>query len=232
MWWTLLLLFSGVSMENLCKDMLLHNTACPINMQTIISQAKTDNPMQCQDRCAKDSECSHFTLYTLSQSKVSSCALLRSCNTNETSTCSPKPDSVLSPCDSAVSGPRAPPIAEVCCKQFEKKSCNGDILSQHFNVDQPDKCQELCVQTQGCNYFTQYSQDFCQLYTTCDKTEHCTLCNSGPASPPLDKCKEPQSRVTLLIGGSTSTQGTYSRELELVSPTGSCSPDMPEPPIA
>ena len=225
----LLFLLPGVLMteENSCT--LLNNIMCPINIYNTISVIpRVDAVEDCQTLCTQEADCSYFTMFTLPHSTVSSCALLRTCNTNDTVSCSPVSDTVIPPCDHAVSGPRSPPVSDVCCSQLRNKVCDGYILSQHLHTQSPGECQELCAHTEGCNFFTQYSQDFCLLYNSCDKTEFCTLCTSGPATPVLESCSQPQSYATLLIGGNDGKG--YSTSIELITDSVTCSPDMPEPP--
>ena len=165
MMWIILLLISGVSLENTCEDSLMYDTMCPIHFMTTISIVPADTPAQCQALCYELPECSYFTLYSYKDSKTLSCALLSYCPLDNTFSCSSlATNTTASPC-SAVSGPREPAIADVCCSKFERKGCNGHLLAQKFNVDTAEKCQDFCEKTDGCNYFTQYGKDLCQLYT-------------------------------------------------------------------
>ena len=209
-----------------CQQALLEDTLCPIGLQNTISISPgVDSLFVCQNLCSQIQDCSHFTLYSLKYPQVSSCALLRSCNYNDTISCSG-----LSSCDSAVSGPRSPTIDQTCCKVFESRACQGGIISQLYNVTSPAECQRLCKQVEGCKFFTQYSSHFCFLHSTCDDTEPCTVCTAGPRIPSITQCKESVPMVTLLLGGQTVAQGPYSTSVELLTEHMSCVPDMPELP--
>ena len=171
--------------------------------------------------------CSHYTFYTsATQPATTSCALLRYCDYNSTTSCSKVPE-----CKTAVSGSRTPAIKEACCAEFAVQACRGEILAQHFQVPSPEKCQLICRDTDLCSFFTLLVGNICFLYSSCDETEPCSSCTTGPASPTWDQCKESISYETLLIGGWTNTDGSYSRNMELVTELLSCEPDMPKPPV-
>jgi len=217
---------------NTCEDTLQDDTVCPIDMQNTISISPgVESVFVCQNLCRQLHDCSHFTLYTLAEPPLSSCALLRSCETNDTTSCTTQPDSVLSTCASAVSGPRSPTISESCCSVFESRACLGNIISQLYNVTSPEECQMMCKEVEGCSYFTQYSSSFCFLHSSCEETEPCSTCTAGPRNPSITQCKESVPQLTLLLGGTT-TQGAYSTSMELVTEHLSCVPSMPELPLA
>ena len=231
--WVVFLTLSIVAADNSCQETLLEDTLCPIGLENTISITPgVDSVFVCQNLCRQVHDCSHFTLYSLTDPLISSCALLRSCNFNETISCSLKPDSVLSSCDFAVSGPRSPTIDQSCCKVFDSRACQGNIISQLSNITSPEECQRMCKKVEGCSFFTQYSSHFCFLHSSCDDTEPCTVCTAGPRIPSLTQCKESVPQLTLLLGGETASQGGYSTSIELVTEHLSCVPDMPELPVA
>eukprot|EP00092_Neocalanus_flemingeri_P034877 GFUD01037952.1.p1 GENE.GFUD01037952.1~~GFUD01037952.1.p1 ORF type:complete len:514 (+),score=98.80 GFUD01037952.1:159-1700(+) len=249
MWQFLLLIVPSVSAANSCES-LQYDTLCLMDISnTIALIPDIKNEVDCQAECGHVRDCSHFSFFNASYeavqtSKVSvvsdsiidqilpaaptttSCALVRSCNSKSSQSCSGLPN-----CNLAVSGPRSPKITEMCCQEFGKKACKGEIIAQHFKVSGPEECQKICQQTPHCQYYTQYSGDACFLHRSCDKTEPCSICTSGPASPSRDQCQKNSDHVTLLIGGTTSTGGSYSTNMELVTEDLSCTPDMPEPPV-
>ena len=221
-------LVTSVSLDSPCDEALKYNTLCDVNFKNLISLTPSiKNEVLCQTECEKTPNCSHYTFYTsATQPATTSCALLRYCDYNSTTSCSKVPE-----CKTAVSGSRTPAIKEACCAEFAVQACRGEILAQHFQVPSPEKCQLICRDTDLCSFFTLLVGNICFLYSSCDETEPCSSCTTGPASPTWDQCKESISYETLLIGGWTNTDGSYSRNMELVTELLSCEPDMPKPPV-
>ena len=224
--WLIVFLASTASAATDCEA-LKYDTICAIDfVSTIAILPAINTEVTCQAECANLHDCSHFTFFTSStQPATTSCALLRSCPANTTTTCSS-----VSWCSMAVTGPQTPAIVDSCCTGLANKACKGELLAQHFQDGGPGQCQDFCRRQSGCRFYSQYSDTTCFLYATCPTTQPCSVCTSGSISPDWDQCTE-EGQETLLMGGWTNTENSHATSIELVTDTVSCTADMPELPI-
>ena len=223
----LLLLLHAASASS-CDEALQHDVVCTMDYNNLLSSSTTILTVTgCQEKCLHTDGCDHFTFFTTAATKPSStvCALLRSC---ETST----PCSSFQNCTKALSGAKTPSISDACCSGLSRKMCKGNFLSQHFQIAGPEQCQGLCQEysDSGCRYFTHISGGICFLYSTCNATESCSTCTSGPVDPTWEECNSEVDPQTLLLGGWTQDGGSYSSSLELVTENIACQANMPELP--
>ena len=220
-----------------CDEALQHNVVCTLDYNNLLSSTTTiSTATDCQEKCLHTDGCNHFTFLTSSSPPTNSssavCSLMRSCERK--TTCSSSQN-----CVKSVSGAKTPSIRDACCSGFSGKICKGQFISQHFQIASPEQCQALCQVDSECRYFTQVSGDICFLYNTCNLTESCSSCTSGPADPSWEECNFEVDFQTLLLGGWTYDRYTdnpypqpteFSSSLELVTEDNACRVNMPEMP--
>ena len=208
-------------------DTINYDPICATDLvSTIAVVPSIKNEVLCQAECTNLHSCSHFTYFTSStEPPTTSCALYRSCPTNTTTKCSRDPG-----CSMAVTGPQTPSILDSCCTGLTNKACQGELLAQYFDSNNPADCQRLCREKGRCKFYTQYSDTVCLLYAGCQTTKPCSVCTSGPVSPGWNQCMEQEGQETLLMGGWTDTE-EYATSIELVTDSVSCLANMPETPV-
>ena len=230
----LLLILLHAASASSCDQALQHDVVCTMDYNNLLSSTTTiPTVTDCQEKCLSTDGCNHFTFLRTSPTNSSSpvCSLLRSCETK--TACSSSQN-----CVNSVSGAKTPSIRDACCSGLTGKICKGKfdrILSQHFQISSPDQCQALCQAHPECRYFTQISGDICFLYNTCNQTESCSSCTSGPANPSWYECNSEVDFQTLLLGGWTQDRDDtgpteFSSSLELVTEDNACRPSIPEMP--
>ena len=230
----LLLLLLHAASASSCDEAFQHDVVCTMDYNNLLSSTTTIATVtDCQEKCLSTDGCNHFTFLRTSPTNSSSpvCSLLRSCETK--TTCSSSEN-----CVNSISGAKTPSIRDACCSGLSGKICKGKfdrILSQHFQISSPDQCQALCQAHPECRYFTQISGDICFLYNTCNQTESCSSCTSGPANPSWYECNSEADFQTLLLGGWTQDRDDtgpteFSSSLELVTEDNVCRPSIPEMP--
>ena len=166
-----------------------------------------------------------FIMFT---SRKSECFLLNDCNIANSTTCSKTPD-----CSLVVTGPKAPPMQETCCDQFEEVTCERESEIDHFyEIEEPSECQSLCRDTIGCLYWSLYVH-ICFLYSVCRSPVSCsTVCTSGLVFPDISSCEETKDIFdTLVMGGQTVSEGP-SISVELITTNRTCVPQMDHLPVA
>jgi len=55
------------------------------------------------------------------------------------------------------------------------------------HTDTAQECQELCRDREECTFFTWFEKQ-CYLLNTCDYTQQCPGCVSGPEYPDVSTC--------------------------------------------
>ena len=186
-----------------------------------------ENEVICQEQCALEPSCNFF-MFIMFTSRESECFLLNDCNIANSATCSKTPD-----CSLVVTGPKAPPMQEACCDQFEEVTCERESEIDHFyEVEEPSECQSLCRDTIGCLYWSLYVH-ICFLYSVCRSPVSCsTVCTSGLVFPDISFCEETKDIFdTLVMGGQTVSEGP-SISVELITTNRTCVPQMEHLPVA
>ncbi len=97
------------------------------------------------------------------------------------------------------SGPNHP--AEKMKKIFSSGLCIGTTIGFDDNGDKAD-CNELCQETEGCEYYTYDSADSaCLVYEDCLRfDESCTTCTTAENECPPILCNQPGGCVGILVG--------------------------------
>merc|ERR1711892_1635310 len=75
------------------------------------------------------------------------------------------------------------------CSNFSQSTCpiDEDTMVGFMNTDTAQECQELCRDTEECTFFTFFVNQ-CYLLNTCDYTQDCPRCVSGPEYPDVNTC--------------------------------------------
>jgi len=233
----LLLMLRGICTStdlNPCSPPTIqHGNVCDFDFNNLL-HASTSVPTAtaCQEKCVHLDRCSNFAFYTLdTRPSTTLCVLLRSCE--HWTSCQS-----IENCVSAISGPKTPSLQDVCGSDLQGKGCKGaKVLSQHYQISQPKQCQALCEANPSCRFFTQAGADLCILHPSCNTTEPCSSCISGPAGPGWDEgldASRPTGLQTLLLGGWTQNSSileNFSTSLELVTAENSCTPSVPDLPV-
>jgi len=173
---------------------VLSSDSCPFVPGIVIGVHEENLVHRCQELCQEDAQCSHFTLYRLTDKPL--CYMFSEC-----------PYTVN--CEDCTSGPKFPTVPQTCipdCSVFSPGSCDTDLeyLSISSGVEDSQKCQNLCRLDSECSYFTHVSF-FCYLFSNCSikNVTECPGCLSGPEFPPVSLCNAApkQEDQAFLIGG-------------------------------
>ena len=165
----------------------------------------TGNQYACQDICASNGSCTHFTWVTEASTSYPQLCILFS-----------KPNSTV-PYENTISGK-----ASCSCSQSGECDRNGNnMLDIKYHIKNEARCQELCSEITNCNFYTWFSSisdiftHECFLFSDCGTLDtSCTGCFTGPRS-----C---QSTTPSSSTASDSTTLT-------TSPSVSCSDTPPSP---
>merc|ERR1712066_867538 len=92
------------------------------------------------------------------------------------------------------------------CTDFTEGLCplSEDNVVGSTNAQNVDECQNSCRNNTECNFFS-YIASQCFLLASCNTTEPCSGCMSGPPSPPISDC---QASTTTTMGTTTITTTT------------------------
>merc|ERR1711915_40607 len=184
-----------------------------------------EDEMKCQAECYQTSECNFFT-FEMFIDGTSSCLLFKDCDPATVNSCQEGAE-----CSFSVIGPATPNIVGACCSGFFNASCPMHyLISEEYDVNEEQTCQNYCSENRDCNYYTLFN-DVCLLYSACDNTSVCEICFSGPSFPYISKCaasSKPLLLHTLLLGGHFEND-THTKSIELLTPDTSCLPDTQLP---
>merc|ERR1711915_160244 len=185
-----------------------------------------EDEMKCQAECYQTSECNFFT-FEMFIDGTSSCLLFKDCDPATVNSCQEEAE-----CSFSVIGPATPNIVGACCSGFFNASCPMHyLISEEYDVNEEQTCQNYCRENRDCNYYTLFN-DVCLLYSACDNQSVCEICFSGPSFPYISKCgasSKPLLLHTLLLGGNFENE-YHTKSIELLTPDTSCLPDtlLPE----
>merc|ERR1711915_1152575 len=161
-----------------------------------------EDEMKCQAECYQTSECNFFT-FEMFIDGSSSCLLFKDCDPATVNSCQEEAE-----CSFSVIGPATPNIVGACCSGFFDASCPMHyLISEEYNINKVQTCQDYCRGNVECNYYTLFN-DVCLLYSACDNRSICEICFSGPSFPYINKCDV--AEITTSTTASTSTTSTSS----------------------
>jgi len=168
---------------------------------------------QCQTLCKNSMNCSSWTWNTEKNHEIKDACILYS-STGE---------KAYFP--ETVSGPRSC----VCSENVACSATEDNLIRFEENVNIEETCQELCHNSNGCQFYTWYDTNeslahICFLLTDCkDRFEGCSGCHSGPPS-----CETvPDDELAIVVTGGLQT-ANYSAEALYSNGTRLCRiPDIP-----
>merc|ERR1719495_368787 len=95
------------------------------------------------------------------------------------------------------------------CNDFTEGLCplSEDNVVGSTNSPTVDQCQNSCRNNTECNFFS-YIGSQCFLLASCNTTEPCSGCMSGPPSPPISDCQASTTTTQGTTTITTTTEGT------------------------
>merc|ERR1711915_429035 len=115
------------------------------------------------------------------------------------------------------------------CPDFMEGSCplsEMNIILTDRNTNSPGLCQDRCSVIPECNFFTWFDTQ-CFLLRTCDFTEICRDCVSGPVTPDVDDCPWPPVSTTSEAPTSPTTRPTTRPTTKPTTPKPTTKPTTP-----
>merc|ERR1712168_592734 len=103
-------------------------------------------------------------------------------------------------------------ITAQSCDDFTEGLCplSEDNVVGSTNSATVEECQSSCRNNTECNFFS-FIGTQCFLLSSCNTTEPCSGCMSGPPSPPISDCQAsttPSTEGTTTMEMTTPTMGT------------------------